>query len=642
MRKKRERRRPMSFRSIAVRVISLTAALWLCLAGLLTWAVAENFYSQLESITLSSASSAADAVQLLEDGNYDEIGMIEELRLPYRHRLDALLPIVGDPYPSHSSDDWIYRKWNLLYGYEAAVAFYDADRTPLIQCGNYLIFEYTTESNWKSENVESMGEFYLNLDEIEGGVEALGVHTYDIQDWGYFFPFQHLYRLHGYFEGQQFHPTLIEGETRISYDSSLKYINFLDNHRYNQLEWETILTLEADPEQETQILYAWNIDGLCCDHEPVTANGTTFDSLAELLHADFNRLYDYERKSLLDSIIIFRIAGEKGIGAVAIRCWPLGYAAFRLIPFYLISLTVVALALWLILWQIYKNLTSPLLDLATSTATGRTITPSANWWEPYQLEKYLSDTRQALTDTNTQLTQTQTALEYAHHAEENRKKLVSDLAHELKTPLAIIHSYAEGLQEGIAEDKKEQYLSVILEQSERMDALVLQMLDLSRLEAGKVRLAVEPVDLLKLTKAITDRFAPLLEEKDLTLRYDMAEDLTIPADEARMEQVITNLVSNAAKYTPPEGTIWVNVYSFNEKAHFFIGNTAPHLSDEALEKVWDSFYRADPSRTEPGTGLGLALVKGIISLHRGECSVRNTTDENGASAVEFGFTLPIN
>jgi signal transduction histidine kinase len=111
-----------------------------------------------------------------------------------------------------------------------------------------------------------------------------------------------------------------------------------------------------------------------------------------------------------------------------------------------------------------------------------------------------------------------------------------------------------------------------------------------------------------------------------------------------MRQVITNLISNALKYTSRSGRITVNIYVENHSARFTIANTAKHLSDEALLKVWDSFYRADPSRTEPGTGLGLTLVKSIVELHRGVCYVRNTvdkTEETVETAVEFGFTLPI-
>lgn len=626
---KKEKRRPMVFRAIAVRVISLTVALWFAVAGLLTWAVAEDFYGDIKLY------SYADSIPLREDGSYDELAMIDELRRPYYAWPEELLPIVANPRASYSSDDWIYGKWDLLYGYEAAVAFYDTDLKPIVQTGHYITFEYTTQANWEAENVDPVGMGYLALEEIEGGMEALAsyLHTDPGSPHVFFSP---LFRMQGYFEGQRFCPVQIDTHGFGVDKEELRQINFSDIHRYNT-EWENILLLEAETDRELQTIYAWGRLGAGSDLEPVTVNGREYGSLLDLLHANVAGTWDH-RDSLVDAVMVSVSRYDNGVAAKAIRCWPLQYAMLRLLPFYGISLAVVGLALWLILRTIYKNLTSPLLDLAVSTG----ISQPTGWWEVAEIKKKLNDARQSLAESNTKLTQTQTALDYAQNAEENRKKLVSDLAHELKTPLAIIHSYAEGLLDGIAADKKDQYLAVILEQSERMDALVLQMLDLSRLEAGKVRLTPEPVALLKLTQTVTDRFGPLLEEKELTLHYDMAENLTVMADEARVEQVITNLVSNAVKYTPVGGRIRINLYQLSGTVYFFLENTAPHLSDEALEKVWDSFYRADPSRREPGTGLGLALVRGVIQLHGGQCSVRNTTVDDGATAVEFGFTLPAN
>lgn len=221
---------------------------------------------------------------------------------------------------------------------------------------------------------------------------------------------------------------------------------------------------------------------------------------------------------------------------------------------------------------------------------------------------------------------------------------MSDITHELKTPLAVIHSYAECLQENVVPEKREQYLSVILEETRHMDAMVLQMLDLSRLEAGKVRLASDTVSLEQLTRQIFDRFAIMIEEKQLRVHWVVPTEILITADEGRITQAVTNLVSNAVKYTPIGGEITVKIFVKDRAVHFYISNTANPLSDEALEKVWDSFYRADPSRTEPGTGLGLALVKSIIQLHGGQCFVRNTSvryENSTETGVEFGFTIPL-
>ena len=305
---------------------------------------------------------------------------------------------------------------------------------------------------------------------------------------------------------------------------------------------------------------------------------------------------------------------------------------------------MVLLTLKLVLRHIRRNLTGPLDGIIQAVAFNAPLTPTAKWEEIYSLEQQYSKFQQSLSEKNTELQQLRTKLDYAQNAEKNRRQLVSGLTHELKTPLAVIHSYAEGLQEGIAKDKEDQYLSVILEQSEKMDGMVLQMLDLSRLEAGKVRLSTDNFSLLALTQSVVDRFSPMLEGKGLNVNCGVAQDFLITADQARIEQVITNLVSNALKYTEPGNTITINVFQHNGKAGFSIENPGKWLTEEQLEKVWDSFFRADPSRSTPGTGLGLAVVKQIIQLHQGSCKAKNLLykkQDGNQTAVQFSFSIPL-
>ena len=162
-----------------------------------------------------------------------------------------------------------------------------------------------------------------------------------------------------------------------------------------------------------------------------------------------------------------------------------------------------------------------------------------------------------------------------------------------------------------------------------------EALDLSRLEAGKVRLAQDSVELLGLTKSILDTLQPLLEARELSVNFAIVEASPLTADEGRLGQVITNLATNAIKYSPIGGKIVINVFQRNGFTHFSIENESAPLSEEALEKVWESFYRTEQSRTSKGTGLGLSICKAIIELHRGSCHARNTS-----GGVEFGFMLP--
>ena len=212
--------------------------------------------------------------------------------------------------------------------------------------------------------------------------------------------------------------------------------------------------------------------------------------------------------------------------------------------------------------------------------------------------------------------------------------MTSNIAHELKTPLAVIHSYAEGLREHVAEEKREKYLDVILSEAERTDAMVLEMLDLSRLEAGRVKLAREDFSLAALTRAVFEKLEMAARAKKLRIDFDLPGDFTVTADEGRMAQVIENFASNAVKYTPEGGRVQVTLRRSGGKTVFTIKNDSAPLSDEALSKVWDTFYRADGARSGGGTGLGLAIAKSIVELHGGTCAAYNT-----ATGVAFRFAI---
>ena len=229
-------------------------------------------------------------------------------------------------------------------------------------------------------------------------------------------------------------------------------------------------------------------------------------------------------------------------------------------------------------------------------------------------------------------------MDYAKAAEEERRLLTSNLAHELKTPLAVVHSYAEGLKEHIAEEKREQYLEIILSESERMDALVMQMLDLSRLEAGKVKLSRDEFDLRALTEAIVEKLSPLAAQRDVAVVLEPGEACVVTADEGRISQVVENLLTNALRYSPPGSRVLLRVERAGKHAIFRAENPVEKGSFtlEERQKVWEPFYRLDKARSGEGTGLGLPIVKQIVELHGGTCDLRNT-----AVGVEFSFALPL-
>lgn len=651
-----DKNRPRSSKAIAIRITTLVLALWMTFMGVLTWAVAQDFYRQIKDtarqIACYSYHTGYGTHFSEELPGYDD--MIRMLRLGESYHIlqaEQLLPFVGPQTPdSYGSDHWLFGKWNLLYGFQPSVIYYDEHDNVMLKSGNIFSFSYCAESSWIAQSPEVHGIAYIDMDAMPNG----GKDVLDGYLWGWpssdspssFYMSDHVLRLEGYFEGNRFIPITIDDGFKSSYSGEKKIEMLTRYDRNGALEWKNLYTTDAPEGVELTTVYSWEVGGYLYDHQSVTVNGIRFDSLVDLLEAAIadETVYSYHRDNLFDSIIIFSgtMEDDPGVGrySLAIRCWPMQYAVLRMIPTFLVSLAVVALALWLILRKIRKSLTDPMNRMIQYLVRDYPISPAAAWKEPYALENLAAGAQQLQNAQKNEIQQLRTALDYARNAEENRRQMVSNITHELKTPLAIIHSYAEGLQTGIAGEKKDKYLSVILEEAERMDAMVLEMLDLSRLEAGKVKLATDHFSLLELTRSIAEKLTPAAEARELTISYSFTEDYTLTADESRIAQAVTNLITNAIKYTPRGGVIWIKTFVSNGQAHFYIENTGPHFKPEVLDKLFESFYRGDASRHSEGTGLGLAITRSIIELHRGAISVRNTWI-NGESCVEFHFSLPL-
>lgn len=634
------------------RLIALTLALWLGICGILTWCVSRDAVIQMDNQlrefirTINGREDESDLPGAMEHNVIKGLGWIYYWMGP-----EPLLPfLAGSPLISElSSDDWLWGKWELYYGYEAAVAYYDDQGQLIADSGDYLTFTYTSQKNWKDQNLEPMGYGYIDLDSLPGGSETFGRYLGDYPMGGFsvslFLP---VIRLTGYFEGNQFHPTAIESADHFAFGEPVydpKRICQIDS--WNNIQWEAMLTAPVPEGQDLVTIYGWEIGGNYRKEKPVQVEGQEFESLTALIHEGMSsgNLYEFKQQNLFESILTAQSIRTDRYGtyqmAAAVRIRPLLYAAVRLVWFYLLTFAAAALFLWRTLRTIRKNLTDSLSYLTRAAQNGYNIFPSSRWYEPTILEQHYASTYQTLAENKTEIQQLRTALDYAREAEEKRKTLISNITHELKTPLAIIRSYTECLQENVNPEKSRSYLDTIQEETERMDALVLQMLELSRLEAGRVRLASDSFSLLELTRAIVEKMEPMLKERALTVHFDLEQEFTLVADEGRIGQVITNLLSNAIKYSTPKGDIRLCVYRSGGKAYFQIENTAPHLPEDALGKVWDSFYRTDSSRNTPGTGLGLALVKSIISLHGGTVSVENTMLNAQTTGVRFRFVLPL-
>jgi len=245
----------------------------------------------------------------------------------------------------------------------------------------------------------------------------------------------------------------------------------------------------------------------------------------------------------------------------------------------------------------------------------------------------------ALSDLRSANTQLQKDIEYEKAMDQMRRKFVSSVSHEFKTPISMIQGYAEGLKFNIAKNKEDQdyYCEVIIEETDKMNRLIHDLLDLSSYEAGQFKVKPVNFDLSYLVRENIEKFDRRLKEKNVQFETHLTETSMVLADEMRIEQVLTNYMSNALKHVNDGGIIRVELIENLDNYCYRVFNSGQLIAENELENIWTSFYKLE-SRSEKlleGTGLGLAIVRAIMELHEGTYGVVNK--ENG---VEFWITIP--
>lgn len=227
-------------------------------------------------------------------------------------------------------------------------------------------------------------------------------------------------------------------------------------------------------------------------------------------------------------------------------------------------------------------------------------------------------------------------------SERLRRELTANVSHELRTPLTSIKGFAETLLGGAMADEetRRRFLTIIDNEADRLVKLVDDLMDLSRLESKRVALELTAVDVGALVSQTVDKLRPLAETARLDLRENSPRGIVVSADADRLEQVVTNLIDNALKYTPAGGRISVAVHARNGEVELSVSDTGRGIPADDLPHVFERFYRSDRSRTRVsgGTGLGLAIAKHIVEAHGGHISVRSRLDEG----TTFVVTLPKN
>lgn len=215
-----------------------------------------------------------------------------------------------------------------------------------------------------------------------------------------------------------------------------------------------------------------------------------------------------------------------------------------------------------------------------------------------------------------------------------RKEFVACVSHELKTPIAIIQGYAQGLQENIAtEEDRNFYCEVIIEESYKMDSLVRELLLISQIEAGYFKMQMEEVNIYDVIKDFIDKYST----KNMKIEYVGEKDNIVICDEKYIDRVLDNLIVNAIKYSTGNEAIEIKVEKETDRCKIIVKNKSENLKEKDLDTIWNPFVRLDSAIGKDGHGLGLAIVAGILENHKSDYGVY--ISEN--NYINFWFDLKL-
>lgn len=228
------------------------------------------------------------------------------------------------------------------------------------------------------------------------------------------------------------------------------------------------------------------------------------------------------------------------------------------------------------------------------------------------------------------------------HIEQNRRDFLANISHELKTPIASIQALTEAIIDGIVDTPEGQrrYLGNILKETERIGRLISELSDLSALEAGKLSIHPQNLNLKNFLSAETDKYTSLLNDKKLSWRISIPESLPlVQADPDRLSQVFANLVTNAVRYAPEGSAIVLKLNHGKNFVTVSVSDSGPGIAPEDLPHIWERFYRADKSRSRHygGSGLGLFITRNLVHAMGGDITVESLPGK-GAT---FSFTIPV-
>lgn len=310
------------------------------------------------------------------------------------------------------------------------------------------------------------------------------------------------------------------------------------------------------------------------------------------------------------------------------------------------GLIVIVLCIVLMIF-ISKQYTKPILELAKIAKKMEELDFAVRYEESRKDEigilghsmNSLSDKlEETISELKTANNELELDIQRKSEQEQMRREFLANVSHELKTPIALIQGYAEGLQENVNDDpeSREFYCEVIVDEADKMNKMVKRLLSLNQLEFGNGQVQMEHFDLQQVIQSVVAASDILFRQKDITLSFVPNDPVYVWADEYMTEEVVMNYVSNAINHIDGERKIEIKVESRGEKARVSVFNTGNKIPEEEIDKIWNKFYKVDKARTREygGNGIGLSIVKAIMEAHNQGYGVKNY--DNG---VEFWFEL---
>ncbi|CAH0122720.1 MULTISPECIES: cell wall metabolism sensor histidine kinase WalK [unclassified Paenibacillus] len=367
---------------------------------------------------------------------------------------------------------------------------------------------------------------------------------------------------------------------------------------------------------------------------------------ADLLYGDYDggvnagQVIDFEQNQVNYKMFVNRIEDPDGKPAYIVAMTslqPVAEAAGVMQNYYVYIVVATLLLVLLVSFYFSRRIARPLLRInrTAQKMAGLDFSekiPVTTKDEIGDLSRNINELSERL---HSHIARLEEDIEKEKQLENTRKEFIAGVSHELKTPLSVIQSCLSILKDGVASHKRDYYFAAMEDEVRRMDLLIADMLELAKYESGTYKMELESFDIAAVLERMCAKFASEIASKELQLHTHL-QPIEIVANGRRIEQVIVNFLTNAIRYTPEHGTIIVSTVEERDSVKVCIENKGAHIPDEQLEKIWDRFYRGEPSRQRAtgGTGLGLAISRKILEMHGVPYGVTNT-----AEGVMFYFYL---